>query len=205
MPLLGLITTKIICVFYGIGNILCAFLIINKTEIWALTHKKMWWMLLGWFQFLHLFVMLFPWFWHPWDGSWVHLLSPPLIMWAAHHPSSELLPRLSEHRQLPWTPEGNSGVNRQTKPNADLNFIFPPTKLVQQHGKSLQIPWTSLGREQLTGMQDQAVLPCDFSSGLFLGLCVSCPCLWKDCLWCEAALWAGLHVPFFTNLLPHLG
>lgn len=39
MSLLGLITVKIIC-FYGLGNILYFFLIINKTEILVLSKKK---------------------------------------------------------------------------------------------------------------------------------------------------------------------
>lgn len=46
MSLLGLITVKIIC-FYGLGNILYFFLIINKTEILVLSKKKKkkWWIL----------------------------------------------------------------------------------------------------------------------------------------------------------------
>lgn len=48
MSLLGLITVKIIC-FYGLGNILYFFLIINKTEILVLSkkkkNKKKWWIL----------------------------------------------------------------------------------------------------------------------------------------------------------------
>lgn len=87
----------------------------------------------------------------PEGGSWVPLPSPHWVPWCwagccCWSPWAELFPGC-EHRQLPWTLPGNSGVKREIKPNADLNFIFPPTKLVQQLGKSLQIIWTSLGRK----------------------------------------------------------
>lgn len=147
--------------------------------------------------------MLLPWFWHPWGWFLGSFAFSPFssMVWAGCSCSSQAVWAQAAALDLP----GNSGVKRQTKPNADLNFIFPPTKLVQQHEKSLQITWTSLGRRKLTDMQDQAVLPCTFPSELFLGLCLSCLCLWKDCSWCEAALGTGLPVPFCTNLLPSLG
>lgn len=59
-------------------------------------------------------------------------------------------------------PQRKLGSEQTDKAQCWFEFYFSPTKLVQQHGKSLQIPWTSLGRGQLSGMQDQAVLPCGF-------------------------------------------
>lgn len=63
MSLLGLITVKIIC-FYGLGNILYFFLIINKTEILVLSKKnkklKNGGYFFGLFQLLHLLAVSFP-------------------------------------------------------------------------------------------------------------------------------------------------
>lgn len=69
------------------------------------------------------------------------------MVWAGCFCSSSLIraaPRLGEHRQLPWTPKGNSGVNRQTKPNADLNFTFPQLNWYSSMGRvcrSPGLPW----------------------------------------------------------------
>lgn len=64
--------------------------------------------------------------------------------------------------------------------------------------RSPGLPWEGT---KLTGMEDEAVLPCIFSLELFLGLCLSSACE-GIVSWCGAALWT---VPFFTNLLPCLG
>lgn len=61
---------------------------------------------------------------------------------------SRAAPRLCEHRQLPWTRQGNSGVKRQPSQMLVWILFFLQLNLVQQHGKSLQITWASLGREK---------------------------------------------------------
>lgn len=112
MSLLGLITVKIIC-FYGLGNILYFFLIINKTEILVLSKKnkklKNGGYFFGLFQLLHLLAVSFPFF----------LVLPALrhlrFVWflplGLHHVSWMLL--LVPHRAAPLL--SRAGSSRPSK------------------------------------------------------------------------------------------
>lgn len=199
MPLLGLITTKIICVFYGIGNILYSFLIINKTEIWALTHKKCtgcFWAGFSCYISLWCFSLGPD---TPEDGSWVHLPSPPLIPWfelgvPAHPPqqscSQALWAQASSQETQGWR-DTQSQILVWIIFFLQLNWCSSMGRVCRSPG----LPWEG---KKLAGMKAQAVLPCIFSSELFLRLCLSSACE-GIVSWCESALWPGLHVPFLPT------
>lgn len=94
-------------------------------------------------------VMLFPWFWHPWDGSWVNLLSPLLITWceldvSAHHPSSELLPGWVSTGSCPGPPKETREWTDRQSPMLIWILLFPQLNWCSSMGRvcrSPGLPW----------------------------------------------------------------
>lgn len=175
MPLLGLIITKIICVFYGIGNILYSFLIINKTEIWALRHKKN---AVDAFGLVAVATS-------PCDAFPLVLTPLKIVLGFVS------LSPFSSRRELqvpaqqscsqavwaqPWTLQGNSGVgDRQSQMLIGVLF-FLQLSWCSSMGRVCRSPGLPWEAKKLTGMEDEAVLPCILSLELFLGLCLSSAC-----------------------------
>lgn len=154
-------------------------------------------MLLGLFQLLHLLVMFFPWFLTlpPRDGSWVHLLSSPLVMSCeldapAHHGSSSLIraaPQAVQGQAAAQDPQRKlvgEGIDRAecwlksrpVSPPPPPRWIGTAPREESADHIDFTGKWIAywIARSSTSAMH--------VCSGLFLGLCISCLCILKDCL-----------------------